>query len=196
MKINAVGVFCGSSMGGLPIYEEMAKKLGELLVSQQITLVYGGANVGLMGAIANQVIDCGGSAIGVIPESMIEKEIAHTNLTQLHVVKSMHERKALIHELSDAFIMMPGGAGSLDEFFEMMTWAQLNYHKKPCAIYNVNHYYNKLLSFLEHVEAEGFIKPVHRNMVITESDPHTLLASIQNYSAPVVNKWISQPQEA
>ncbi|MDF1760134.1 MAG: TIGR00730 family Rossman fold protein [Coxiellaceae bacterium] len=192
MSIQSIGVFCGSSLGYAPIYEEMAKKLGEFLALQNISLIYGGAKVGLMGAIADSVLAGGGRVVGVMPELLMEKEIAHNGLSQLHVVKSMHERKALIHDLSDAFIMMPGGVGSLDEFFEMITWAQLGYHHKACSIYNVNHYFDKLLAFLDHVESEGFIKSIHRRMPVVESDPKKLLDSIEQYSAPKVNKWIAK----
>ncbi len=192
MKIESIGVFCGSSMGYSSVYEKMAKKLGELLALQNITLIYGGAKVGLMGAIADSVLAGGGRAGGVMPEFVMEKEIAHNGLSELHVVKSMHERKALINDLSDAFIMMPGGVGSFDEFFEMITWAQLGYHQKACSIYNVNHYFDKLLAFLDHVEGEGFIKSIHRRMPIVESEPKQLLDSIEQYAAPVVNKWIAK----
>ena len=136
-KLNAISVFCGSSSGTNPIYKTEAEKLAHTLFEKDITLIYGGANIGLMGALANSLLDKGGSVIGVIPKSIVDLEIAHTKLTKLHIVDSMHERKALMENLSDGCILFPGGSGSLDEFFEMFTWSQLNLHTKPCGILNI-----------------------------------------------------------
>lgn len=188
-------VFCGSSFGSKPIYLEMATRLGKALADQGIGLVYGGAAVGLMGAVADAALANGGEVIGVIPRSLQEKEIAHKGLTDLRVVGSMHERKALMAELSDGFIAMPGGIGTLEELFEVWTWAQLGYHRKPCALLNVDGFYNGLTSFLDNLVEEAFVKSNHRQMLIVEHEVAGLLAAIESYEAPAVTKWIKPGQQ-
>lgn len=184
-------IFSGSSSGRLPIYAEAAEQLGHALVDSGIGLVYGGASVGLMGVIANTVQSRGGEVIGVIPRALVDKEVAHTGLADLRIVDSMHQRKALMAELSDGFIALPGGLGTLEELFEVWTWAQLGYHNKPCALLNVNGLYTGLSSFLDHVVDEAFLKPVHRRMLIVEQEVSALLTALQNYDAPQATKWIT-----
>ncbi|MEA1649557.1 TIGR00730 family Rossman fold protein [Nitrospirillum sp. BR 11164] len=183
-------VFCGSSPGFDPRYLEAARGLGRALAGAGIGLVYGGASVGLMGAVADAVLDAGGQVIGVIPESLKKKEIAHAGLTDLRVVASMHERKALMAELSDGFIALPGGIGTFEELFEVWTWAQLGHHQKPCAIYNVAGFYDGLTAFLDSVVASGFMKQNHRDMLVTADTAETLLDKLRAYHAPAVTKWI------
>lgn len=185
-------VFCGSNPGGEPAYSEAAVNVGRLIASRGGRLVYGGGRVGLMGSVANAALEAGGEVIGVMPRSLVEKEIAHTGLTKLHIVESMHERKALMEKLSDAFLLLPGGFGSWDEFSEIVTWAQLGIHAKPCGILNVAGYYDPFLAQIDRAVAEGFVRPAHRNMVLVASDAGTLLSRLM--SAPVVSeiKW-AQP---
>lgn len=183
-------VFCGSSSGSKAIYLEMATRLGKALADAGIGLVYGGASVGLMGAVADAALANGGEVIGIIPQALQEKEIAHKGLTDLRVVGSMHERKALMAELSDGFIAMPGGIGTLEELFEVWTWAQLGYHTKPCALLNVDGFYNGLATFLDNLVEEAFVKPNHREMLIVEEEVASLLVAIGNYEAPAMAKWI------
>ena len=183
-------VFSGSSSGTDPAYASAAGELGAALAAKGIGLVYGGASVGLMGAVADAALAGGGEVVGVIPQSLMDKEIGHPGLSDLRVVGSMHERKALMAELSDGFIALPGGAGTLEELFEVWTWAQLGYHRKPCALLDVAGYYAQLSAFLDHVVTEGFVKPVHRNMLIIEPTVDGLLGRIATYDAPLVDKWI------
>ncbi len=185
-------VFSGSSSGRLPEYTAAAEELGRTLAARGIGLVYGGASVGLMGALADTALAAGGEVIGVMPRSLFEREIGHAGLTDLRVVESMHERKALMAELSDGFVALPGGAGTLEELFEVWTWAQLGHHRKPCALYNVEGYYDGLAAFLDHTVDERFVKPVHRRMLIVERDLGPLLAAIDAYEAPLVDKWIKR----
>ncbi|MEC6744509.1 TIGR00730 family Rossman fold protein [Pseudomonas qingdaonensis] len=187
-------VFCGSSSGSKPIYVEMATCLGKALAENGIGLVYGGASVGLMGAVADAVLANGGEVIGIIPQALQEKEIAHQGLTDLRVVRSMHERKALMAELSDGFIAMPGGIGTLEELFEVWTWGQLGYHAKPCALFNVEGFYNGLATFLDNLVEEAFVKSNHREMLIVEDDVARLLTAIDRYEAPVLTKWIKSSE--
>ncbi len=189
VKIKNIGVFCGSSLGNEPLYCEATKELAKYLVDARITLVYGGANVGLMGLLADHILKNNGEVIGVIPKSLVDKEVAHPDLTKLHIVNSMHERKAMMEKLSDGFIMLPGGAGSLDEFFEMVTWAQLGFHSKPCGILNIGNYYDSLLTFLDHVVEKGFMKLTHRNMIIVENSPQILFQKLGNYQVALEKKW-------
>lgn len=185
-------VFSGSSWGVRAEYARTADELGRLLVAAGIGLVYGGASVGLMGAIADAVLREGGEVIGVIPQSLVDKEVAHKGLKDLRVTSSMHERKALMADLSDGFIALPGGIGTLEETFEVWTWAQLGHHIKPCALLNVEGFFDGLSTFLDTVIREGFMKNVHRNMLISESDPQSLLASMKSYVAPpLMGKWIA-----
>ena len=174
-SLHRVCVFTGSSPGVRPEYREAARALGHLLGERGVGLVYGGARVGLMGAVADAVLEAGGSAIGVIPEALVAREIAHTGLTQLHVVGSMHERKAKMAELSDAFVALPGGWGTLEEFFEVLTWALLGFHSKPCALLNVSGYFDGLLAFVEHAAAEGFVRQNPRELVLVADEPGALL---------------------
>ncbi|WP_282348408.1 TIGR00730 family Rossman fold protein [Pseudomonas sp. PS01301] len=183
-------VLCGSSSGSKAIYLEMATRLGKALADAGIGLVYGGASVGLMGAVADAALANGGEVIGIIPQALQEKEIAHKGLTDLRVVGSMHERKALMAELSDGFIAMPGGIGTLEELFEVWTWAQLGYHTKPCALLNVDGFYDGLATFLDSLVEQAFVKPNYREMLIVEEQVESLLAAISNYEAPVVTKWV------
>jgi uncharacterized protein (TIGR00730 family) len=183
-------VFCGSNAGQDPVYIHMARALGEAMAHDGIDLVYGGASVGLMGAVADAVLAKGGHVTGVMPQALVDKEIAHRSLSDLRVVGSMHERKALMAELADGFIALPGGLGTFEELFEVWTWAQLGYHRKPCALLNVAGFYDKLATFLDDVVERGFVKPIHRSMLIVENDPAALLGSIRAYEPPKVDKWI------
>jgi uncharacterized protein (TIGR00730 family) len=184
-------VFCGSSSGLRPEYQTAAETLGRALSDRGIGLVYGGAHVGLMGAVADAVLrgGGGGEVIGVIPRALVEREIAHRGLTELRVVGSMHERKAVMADLADGFVALPGGAGTLEELFEVWTWAQLGLHRKPCGLLNVNGYFDALGAFLDHASAEQFLRAEHRAMLIMENDPAALLDRFARYSAPVVTKW-------
>jgi uncharacterized protein (TIGR00730 family) len=168
-------VFTGSNGGVRPEYGESARQLGRELVARGYGLVYGGGNVGLMAIIADSVLELNGHVTGVIPESLVSQEVAHQGLSELHRVQSMHERKALMAELSDGFIAMPGGIGTMEEFFEVLSWAQLGIHEKPCALLNVSGYYDPLIQFLDHAVAQGFIKPKHRALLIVENSPAHLL---------------------
>lgn len=190
--LRRICVFCASSRGNQPIYVEAAKDLARLLAQRDLTLIYGGANVGLMGELADACLRHGGKVIGVMPRALVDKEIAHRGLTELHVVDSMHTRKAMMADLSDAFIAMPGGFGTWDEFCEVVTWSQLGLHRKPCAVLNVNGYYDPLLAMADRAVAEGFLRGVHRELVISESEPGVLLDRLQSYVVPVVDKWINR----
>lgn len=187
-------VFCGSASGSLPSYTEAAEQVGRLLAGRGIGLVYGGASVGLMGSVANAALAAGGEVIGVIPKALASREIAHDGLTRLHVVGSMHERKAMMAELSDGFIALPGGAGTLEEIFEVWTWGQLGYHRKPCALFNVAGYYDALVSFIDQVVDQGFLKPTYREMLIVDDQLDSLMRRIEAYEPPSVSKWISHDQ--
>ncbi len=185
-------VYCGSSSGLSPEYIDYATVLAKELVTRNIGLVYGGASVGIMGKIANTVLDGGGEVIGVIPQSLVDKEVSHTGLTELKVVNTMHERKAIMAELSDGFMALPGGLGTIEELFEVLTWSQLGFHKKPCSLLNIKQYYNSLLLFLDHAVEEQFIKPIHREMLLIEDDPSKLLDAMEEYNPPAVDKWIGR----
>ncbi|KRW61091.1 LOG family protein [Pseudomonas sp. TTU2014-080ASC] len=184
-------VFCGSNPGNDPVYLEGAKRLGRALAEEEIGLVYGGSSVGLMGAVADAALEAGGEVIGIIPRSLWEKEVGHTGLNDLRVVDSMHQRKALMAELADGFIAMPGGVGTLEELFEVWTWAQLGHHRKPCSLLNINGYYDQLGLFLNHMVNEAFVKPEHRTMLIVEKRIDALLEAIRAYQPPQVSKWIT-----
>lgn len=186
-------VFCGSSAGARPAYRAAAVAFGEALADAGIGLVYGGASVGLMGAVADAALARGGEVIGVMPRALADRELAHRGLTQLHVVGSMHERKALMAELSDAFVALPGGLGTFEELFEIWTWAQLGHHRKACAMLNTEGYYDGLLAFLDHAVDEAFIKPLHRGTLRVERDPAALLDAIRAYvPPPATGKWIGR----
>jgi len=187
-------VFCGSSPGDREAYRCGAGAFGEALADAGIGLVYGGASVGLMGAVADAALARGGEVIGVIPKSLFKREIAHRGLSKLHVVETMHARKALMAELSDAFVALPGGIGTLEELFEIWTWAQLGHHRKACALLNIDGFYDGLAAFLDHIVTEGFLKPLHRDMLIVSGNVSDLLATIRSYRPPETEKWISDDQ--
>lgn len=192
--MNKICVYCGSSPGRRAEYVESARRLAAELVNNNIGLVYGGARVGIMGEIADTVLAEGGEVTGVIPRTLVEKEVAHNGLTELLVVESMHERKQRMAEISDGFIALPGGLGTLEEILEVLTWAQLGFHRKPCALLNVEGYYNGLSDFLRHAEAEQFVKPVHAGMLLIEENPQDLLAAMAAYQPPTEDKWIGRNQ--
>jgi uncharacterized protein (TIGR00730 family) len=189
--IRSLCVFCGSNSGNDPIYANVARDFGELLAKSNVTLVYGGGHVGLMGIVADAVLAGGGNAIGVIPRMLWDREVGHRNLTELHVVETMHERKAMMASLSDAFVALPGGLGTLEEIFEVWTWAQLGIHRKPLGFLDANGFYAPLLSFLDRTVGAGFIRAQHRSMAIVDVDPASLLRRMSEYEPPVVEKWIS-----
>lgn len=169
---------------------QAALEMGRLLSERQISLVYGGANRGLMGALADACLDHGGQVVGVMPKALVEKEIAHRQLTKLYIVGSMHERKALMADLSDAFIALPGGYGTWEEFFEVLTWSQLGLHRKACALLNTNGYYDCLLNMADSAVKGGFLRPVHRQLLVAETYPPRLLDRLSEYAVPAVDKWI------
>jgi len=187
-------VFAGSSPGRQSQYVEAAQQLGEELCARGYDLVYGGGRVGLMGTVADSVLGNGGQVIGVIPEALAEKEVAHRGLTDLRVVTSMHERKALMAELSTAFIALPGGLGTLEELFEVLTWVQLGIHTKPCGLVNVGGYFNGLLEFISHAVEERFLKPDHQSMILVDSDIKALLDAVEAFVPPAVEKWLDRDQ--
>ncbi|HEY0294199.1 MAG TPA: TIGR00730 family Rossman fold protein [Bordetella sp.] len=191
MALENICVYCGSNKGRDPLYIERAQAFGRELARRGLGLVYGGADVGIMGAVADTVLAAGGRVIGVIPESLRTKEMAHQGLTELHVVPTMHERKQLMAEKADGFVALPGGAGTLDEIFEVWTWAQLGFHRKPCGLFNVAGYFDQLAAFLDHAAGEGFMRAEHRAMLMVESDPAALLDRYAAYHAPTVSKWIA-----
>lgn len=190
--MKSICVYCGSSPGRTETYSKAARHLGRALAERGIKLVYGGASVGIMGVLADAVLEHGGQAVGVIPEALVKKEVAHHHLSELHVTGSMHERKMLMAELSEGFIALPGGIGTLEEIFEIWTWAQLGFHKKPFGMLNIDGYYDSLITFLDHTVAEQFVKQPHRSMLMVETDPETLLDRLSCYMAPDVEKWIGQ----
>ena len=190
--MKRICVFCGSSPGSHAEYGECAQQLGDELTRRNIGLVYGGGNVGLMGAIADSVLKAGGEAIGVIPEHLMTREIGHRRLTELHIVRSMHERKALMADLSDAFVALPGGFGTLEEFCEVLTWSQLGLHAKPCGIVNVMGYYTPLLAMLDHAVGERFLKPQNRALVLSRDTPAELLQAFEDWRPVHVEKWLDR----
>lgn len=187
--LKSLCVFCGSSFGSRPIYQETARSLGNLLAERQIKLVYGGARVGLMGEIADACLRAGGTVMGVIPQALVDKEIAHRGLTELHIVGTMHERKALMADLADAFVALPGGTGTWEEFFEVLTWSQLGLQHKVCGLLNVAGYYDALLSFADHAVREGFLRSEHRDLIVADTAPDQLLARLAAYRVSHVDKW-------
>ena len=187
--MRSVCVFCGSSTGGNSAYRGAAVTLGRLLAEKNLNLVYGGGNIGLMGAIAQSVMNAGGKAIGVIPQFLVKKELVYTKLTEVRVVDSMHERKAMMADLADAFIAMPGGFGTLEETVEVLTWAQLGLHRKPIGLLNIDGYYNFLNDFFEHMVSEGFLLREYKDMLLLEKEPAALLESLSTYKFPEVDKW-------
>jgi hypothetical protein len=192
--MKRICVYCGSSIGNQPLYREAALAMGAVLAARKIGLVYGGGNVGLMGVVADAVLAGGGEVIGVIPQSLADREIAHSGVTDLRVVDSMHTRKAMMAELSDAFIAMPGGVGTFEEFFEAVTWTQLGVHRKPCGLLNVGGFYTPLALFIDQAVTEGFIKPVHRASIVVDDDPERLVNALGEVSLPDVPKWIRKEE--
>ena len=192
--MKRISVFCGSSFGTEKIYEQEAYNLGKTLAEQNIELVYGGANVGLMGAVANGVLDNNGKAIGVLPTFLQKVEIGHENLTELILVETMHQRKTKMDELSDGIITLPGGFGPLEEFFEMLTWAQLGLHKKPVAILNTNGFYDELLSLIQKMVDNGFLKQANQEMLILSNNIDDLIDKMKKYKAPAFGKWINKSE--
>lgn len=190
--MKRVTVFCGSSFGTENIYKEQANLLGQTLAKHNIELIYGGANVGLMGTVADGVLNNGGKVIGVLPNFLKSKEIAHEHLTELILVDTMHERKTKMNDLSDGVIAMPGGFGTLEEFFEMLTWGQLGLHKKPIAILNIDGFYDLLNVLVQTMVDKGFLKEVNQKMLLVSDDIDELLERMKNYVAPTVGKWISK----
>jgi uncharacterized protein (TIGR00730 family) len=186
----SVAVYCGSNLGLDPAFAAAATSLGRLLAERRLDLVYGGGRVGLMGVVADAVLAGGGDAHGVITAALAEKEIAHSGLTSLRVTETMHERKQAMADAADAFVMLPGGYGTLDEFFEVLTWAQLGIHAKPCAILDVGGYFDPLRSFLDRAVTAGFVRPAHLGMVIIESDPARLLDRIAEWTPVAISKWL------
>lgn len=190
--MKRITVFCGSSFGTEAIYTEQATLLGETFAKENIELVYGGANVGLMGALADGILNNGGKAIGVLPNFLRSKEIAHLGLTELILVESMHERKTKMNDLCDGVIALPGGFGTLEELFEMLTWAQLGLHKKPIAILNINGFYNSLIELTETMVEKGLLKEANQKMLLVSDNIPDLLHQMRNYIPPTVGKWIDK----
>jgi uncharacterized protein (TIGR00730 family) len=188
--MHAICVFCGSNAGARDSYIEAAREAGTVIAARGLTLVYGGAAVGLMGALADAALSAGGKVVGVMPRALVAREIAHQHLSDLYEVGSMHERKARMADLSNAFLALPGGAGTLEELFEIWTWGQLGHHAKPVGVLNVAGYFDGLLAFLNHVTNERFMRREHRDMLIAETDPGAILDRFADYEAPVVEKWI------
>ncbi|MFG0755820.1 TIGR00730 family Rossman fold protein [Pseudomonas sp. TYF_14] len=192
MPVRSVCVFCGASMGANPAYREAAVALGQAIARRGLTLVYGGGAVGLMGVVADAAMAAGGEVVGIIPQSLLDAEVGHKGLTRLEVVDGMHARKARMAELSDAFIALPGGLGTLEELFEVWTWGQLGYHAKPLGLLDVNGFYDKLGGFLDHIVEEGFVRPQHRAMLLLGQQPDELLDEMDSFVAPVAPKWVDK----
>ena len=193
--MKRITVFCGSSCGNEKNHEVQAILLGQVMARKNIDLVYGGAKVGLMGAVADGVLSENGKVFGVLPRFLMSKEVAHDNLTELIIVESMHERKTRMNELSDGVIALPGGFGTLEEFFEMLTWGQLGLHKKPIGILNVDGFYDLLLQFIQKMVDNGFLKVINQKMILVSDDAEDLLRKMENYTAPEVGKWIKKGNE-
>ena len=192
--IQALCVFCGSSAGRRPAYSEAARAMGDLLARRGITLVYGGGKVGLMGVVADACLTAGGKVIGVIPRLLQEKELAHHTLTEMHVVGTMHERKAMMADLADGFLALPGGFGTWDEFCEVFTWSQLGIQSKACALLNVEGYYDALFALTERAAENGFIRAEHRQLLLVDTDPERLLDRLQTFEVPYVPKWVDKSE--
>ncbi len=187
-------VFCGSRDGTRTQYVASARRMGEALARRGIGLVYGGGGIGLMGVLADAALSAGGEVIGVIPEALVAREVAHGGLTDLRVVASMHERKALMAELADAFVALPGGFGTLEEFCEALTWAQLGIHRKPCGLLNVEGFFDPLLSLFDHAVRERFVSPDHRSLVVAEDDPERLLDALSRWEPPAIERWMGREE--
>lgn len=189
--MRRICVYCGSNSGIRPEYADTARDLADTLIRHDLELVYGGADKGIMGVLANAVLERGGKVHGVIPQMLCDKEIAHQGLTELHVVSSMHARKSMMAALSDGFIAMPGGFGTLEEIIEIITWGQLRFHDKPCGLLNVGGFFDHLLSYLDHASAEGFLRPENRRMLLDDATATGLIQQFERYTAPHVDKWVS-----
>ena len=192
--LGSLCVFCGSSPGADPVHAEAARALGGAIGAAGITLVYGGGKVGLMGIVADAALAAGSRVIGVIPRALADLEVAHDGLTELHVTGSMHERKAMMADLSDGFIALSGGIGTFEELFEIWTWGQLGDHRKPVALLNVAGFYDKLISFVDDVVTAGFLRDAHRAMLIVDREPRALVTRLQAYRPPIVEKWIGRQE--
>jgi len=190
--LKSICVFAGSNSGSRASYRTAAAELGRVLAMREVGLVYGGARVGLMGVLADAVLASGGRVTGVIPAALVAREVAHNGLADLRVVSSMHERKAVMADLADGFIALPGGWGTLEEFFEILTWGQLGLHRKPCGLLNVNGYFDRLLSFLGHSIEEGFVRREHGSVISVSSSPLALLNMLASHEPPLVEKWIDR----
>ena len=190
--MKSVCVFCGSNYGTSEAYSQAAWDMGKSIAEAGLTLVYGGANVGLMGMVADGALDAGGKVIGILPKALQEKELAHTGLTELHIVSSMHERKAMMADRSDAFVALPGGAGTMEEIFEVWTWGQLGLHQKPCGLLNIDGFYDHLIEFLDHQTTEGSMKPEMRNMMQVADTSAAILQLFRSYAPPTTPKWIKK----
>jgi uncharacterized protein (TIGR00730 family) len=189
---ESICVFCGSSAGFRGAYAEAAASLGREIARRGLGLVYGGGRVGLMGVLAEAVLEAGSTVVGVIPEALMGREVDHEGLTRLEVVSSIHERKARMAELSEAFIALPGGLGTLEELFEAWTWGQLGFHHKPCGLLEVDGYFDSLLAFLDRTVEEGFVRKDHRSMLLVDSEPESLLDRLQVWEPPVGEKWLDR----
>jgi len=190
--MRSVCVFCGSNSGAGEAYASAARNLARAIARRRLALVYGGGSIGLMGILADAALEAGGNVIGVTPRRLVEREVAHGGLTELRVVETMHERKALMADLSDAFISLPGGLGTLDETFEMLTWIQLGYHRKPCALLEVNGYFERLTAFLDHAVEQRFLTTEHRAMLIVEHDSEAVLDRLASAKLPDTGKWMDR----
>lgn len=192
--MNRICVFCGSNPGLNPVFVETATELGAFLARENVELVYGGGRVGLMGAVADAVMRNGGKVIGVIPEPLATREVAHGGLTELIVVNSMHERKAKMAELADGFIALPGGFGTFEEFCEIVTWAQLGIHRKPCSLLNIAGFYDSLIALIRHSTEQKFIRPEHHSLVLIDDEIERLFKKMKNYQPPVLEKWLDKSE--
>lgn len=189
--MKTVCVYCGSAAGASPHYAAAARALAAELVQQNLSLVYGGGNVGLMGIVADEVMRLGGQVTGVIPQALVDKEVGHAGLSALHIVANMHERKAMMAELSDAFIALPGGIGTLEELFEVFTWAQLGFHEKPLGLLNVHGFYDGLIGFLQHTVNQGFLRPEQLKLLLSDTDPAGILAQFRAFQPLHLRKWLA-----
>ena len=192
--MKSICVYCGSSIGSSPSLSAAARELGQTLAASNLELIYGGGRVGLMGVLADAVLEAGGRVQGVIPQALADREVAHAGLTQLHVVDTMHQRKAMMAELSDGFIALPGGLGTFEELFEIWTWAQLGMHSKPIGLLNVASYFDLLLQFLDHATSQRLLKPVHRDLLLVSNSPDALLSQMQSAAPVNTPKWIDASQ--
>ena len=194
MRLARICVYCGANAGRDPAYAAAAQAMGRALARRGIGLVTGGGRVGLMGVVAESALAAGGSVTGVIPEALMNKELAHAGLTELIVTRSMHERKARMAELADGFIALPGGLGTYEELFEIWTWAQLGWHRKPCGLLNANGFYDRLVAFVDHAAGEGFLRPEHRAMLVVDTDAERLIDRFADYAPTAVTKWIGRDE--